>query len=160
MGTFLFTHGLFGTFLTGIKPPKDKSERKQWRATVKAQAKIESALGFGKAPKPAKFPMKFQEFLRRTFGGRLHSERLRMFRKYLVSEFFSSLESPDDFAAKLIGAMGENGVKDQESYFHLVREIKQWKENNRIQQRINAAKSRWSKEKSKKPVDAGQPPQK
>src|SRR6266567_1057612 len=32
--------------------------------------------------KPLKFPMKFRGFLRHAFGGRLHSDRLRIFRKY------------------------------------------------------------------------------
>src|SRR5580700_7973224 len=106
--------------------------------------------------KPPKFPMKFNVFLRRAFGGRLHSERLHMFRKFLVSYLFSQYVDPEDIAAKTIGKMNQSGFYNPTAYFKLMEDIKKWREANRIQQRKEAAKSRWAKEKLKKSLGGGQ----
>ena len=39
-----------------------------------------------KQPKPPKFPMTFRELLRRIIGGRLHGERLHIFRKFWCAQ--------------------------------------------------------------------------
>jgi hypothetical protein len=109
----------------------------------------------GKIPN---FPMKFREFLRRAFGGRLHSERLRLFRKYLVFSF-SNYVDPEDIAAKTIEKFSRMGITNPNYFFEVVRDISNWRENNRIQQRRNAAKSRWQKH-SKKSLGGDSQPKK
>jgi hypothetical protein len=99
--------------------------------------------------------MKFKEFLRRAFGGRLHSERLRLFRKFLIKYTLASFVDPELVAADLIGKLNRNGLQSPATYFTWIREIEVWRSNNRIQQRRDAAKSRWQK-KPKNSLGAGQ----
>ncbi len=100
------------------------------------------------------------------FGGRLHGERLRLYRKYLcnsfqVSEHFKgghSSESARNLAAEknavaLIAKQNRDGLDDPTYYFGLKEDIAKWRNANRILQRKNAAKARWAKEQSKKPLD-------
>ena len=49
-----------------------------------AQAKIDAAVGIvkPKRPRPPKFPMKFEVFLRHAFGGRYYADRLHLYRKF------------------------------------------------------------------------------
>lgn len=144
------------------------AERKQWKATMKAQAKIDATVGIvtSKQPRPAKFPMKFKEFLRRMFGGRYHADRLYLFRKYLrwrlepeyvadcivspggVDRIATTEKRADDRLAEL----NRNGVTDPEWYSQAASSIKTWRKINQTEKRRNAAKSRWAKEKSKKPI--------
>ena len=107
-------------------------------------------------PKPPHFPMKFKEFLRRAFGGRLHSERLRLFRKFLVKSYLSAYVEPESVAAELIGRLNQNGLIDPSTYFNWIREIADWRSINRIQQRRDAAKSRWQKNPKKSLGDGQQ----
>jgi hypothetical protein len=106
--------------------------------------------------KPPHFPMKFREFLRRALGGRLHAERLRFFRKFLVSIFFAPCDDPEAVSMEMIGKLSQNGINDPDSYFTFMREIKEWRPKNKIQQCRNAANSRWAKEKSKKSIDSSE----
>ncbi len=132
---------------------------------MKAQAKIDKALGFGKTPQPPKFPMKFREFLRRAFGGRLHADRLHLYRK-LVSEdsaayvYFNggyASQSEKDAAAEkrtvdFIAKLNSDGITDEKWYFRVLPAIAEWRVQNRIRQRKEANASRWRKEKLKKPL--------
>jgi hypothetical protein len=142
-------------------------------------SKIYTALGHPsvgqpivKPMKPPKFPMKFKEFLRRMFGGRLHSDRLRLYRKYLLDQFevevwfkgsmrelagrqsLDSKESRIAAAEKLrdgfVAKLSNEGVADPEWYEAVAPEIQRWRGLNRVAQRKAAIKSRWDKEKSKK----------
>jgi hypothetical protein len=112
--------------------------------------------------------MSFKEFLRRTFGGRLHDQRLHLYRKYLsqnfqIEQWFTArdktIESRDITAAKntedFIAKLKKEGIKDPDWYFPVLHEIKRWRVQNQIQQRKEAAKSRWAKEKSKKSLGGG-----
>lgn len=112
---------------------------------------MNEAIGFGSIDqpvfKPPKFPMKFREFLRRAFGGRLHGDRLHMFRKFLKSEY--SYGNPD-VPTSLISKISEAGIRDQDTYYGFVGQIKQWRAVNRLQQRKAAGQTRWLKESRKK----------
>ena len=135
-------------------------ELKQWRATAKAQGKIEKALGFGRAPK---FPMKFAEFLRLAFGGRHHDERLRLYRKLLYEDSLArqyfqggpdSREARESEAHKraieFIEKLKREGITDNHWYFIAIQQIADWRVRNRIQQRKSANSARWLKENRKK----------
>jgi hypothetical protein len=159
--------------LTGIKPPKDKAERKQWRATMKAQAKIDAAVGIvkPKQPRPPKFPMKFKEFLRRAFGGRYHADRLHLFRKCMFEQFefytvmraaLGKTENNREKSAgqkvdELVVRLSQYGITDGVWGFERIYSLREWQKQNRVDQRRNAAKSRWAKEKLKKSVDSNPP---
>jgi hypothetical protein len=95
------------------------------------------------------FPMKFKEFLRRAFGGRLHSDRLRLFRKFLVNHLFASYVNPEEMAVDHIAGWIKNKMQPT-AYFHIIQEIKEWRPRNKIQQRRNANESRRLKENRKK----------
>jgi hypothetical protein len=116
-----------------------------------------------KPQKPPHFPMKFRQFLRRMFGGRLHSERLHLYRKYLhqsfqVSEFFtgghvseaSRLAAAEKKTDEHIAKQSAEGICDPNWYFTLLHDIKRWRGLNRLDQRKKANKSRWLKETRKK----------
>lgn len=135
-------------------------------------SKIYTALGYPsigqpivKPMKPPKFPMKFKEFLRRMFGGRLHADRLRSYRRYLFEkcelEIFNqdtqrvhSPESRNAAAEKmrddLIAKYSHEGIIDIRWYIAAEEAIKRWKHHIRLRQRRDANKSRWDKEKRKK----------
>jgi hypothetical protein len=110
-------------------------------------------------PKPIKFPMKFKEFLRRTIGGRLHGDRLHTFRKYWrhalkvyadlqpVPPERKTMEFFETETDKHIAEFNLEGV-DERFFKHHKREIAAWRSENRIQQRRNAAKKRWGKDKT------------
>ena len=132
---------------------------------MKAEAERMAALGYPPThdEKPPKFPMKFREFLRRMFGGRLHDERLHLFRKYLfdstkVSEYYrgghGSHQALIDAASKttdeLIGKYNREGITEPNWYITLRGDISRWRKANRIFQRQQANKSRWLKENRKK----------
>jgi hypothetical protein len=127
---------------------------------------------FVKPMKPPKFPMKFKDFLRRTFGGTRHMERLHLYRKYLLNQFeveiwfkgsmrelvgrqiLDSKESRIAAAEKLrdefIAKLSKEGITDPEWYDAVAPEIQRWRVLNRTAQRQAASKSRWDKEKQKK----------
>ena len=105
--------------------------------------------------------MKFKEFLRRTIGGRLHSDRLHIFRKYWCAmlEIYAELGSSpspendnrtDEGRLKMtndaIEKFAREGV-DEIFFKSHQRAIAAWRSENRIQQRRNAAKKRWEKQK-------------
>ena len=161
-----FTRKRFRTFLAGIKPPKNLSpaERKQWLATLKAQAQIDAAVGIVRPTpaRPPKFPMKFREFLRRMFGGRLHADRLRLYRKFVFQEMrheamLQGIRPPaaQEAAAEvmrdeLIAKLSCEGITDPSWYFHTNERIHFWRKSNRLQQRRAANEKRWLKESRKK----------
>jgi hypothetical protein len=93
--------------------------------------------------------MKFKEFLRRAFGGRHYSERLHFFRKFLETDYCTKYVDPEKTAAEIIGDLGRSGVQST-TYNYFISEIKEWRPRNRLQQRKDAAKKRWAKEKLKK----------
>ena len=104
--------------------------------------------------------MKFKEFLRRAFGGRLHSERLRLYRKYLVEDYSNSNYCyPERVAAETIEKFNRNGINNPTYFFGAIRQINDWRANNRIRQRKEAAKARWAK-KPKKSLGGDQKPEK
>jgi hypothetical protein len=116
------------------------------------------------------FPMNFRTFLRRMFGGRLHADRLHLYRKYLfasirVEHWFkgrSATEEERELAIqadveKVIAKNSQEGFKDPQWYFELEDSIKRWRVANRVNQRREAARARWSK---KKPIDKPDGPQK
>lgn len=107
-----------------------------------------------KTPKPVKFPMKFKDFLKRAFKGRLYSERLHLFRKFLISQYCNNHVNPEIAASDLIATLVQTGIKNPMLYYKWILEIAHWRVSNRIQQRRQAAKSRWIKEKSKKSLGA------
>jgi len=121
--------------------------------------------------KPPKFPMKFKEFLRRAIGGRLHGDRLHIFRKYWCAmlEVYAELGSgpslgndnrTDEGRLKKTNDVIEKFTREgvDEIFFKSnQRAIAAWRSENRIQQRRNAAKKRWEKEKS---IDRGEKPEK
>jgi hypothetical protein len=118
---------------------------------MKLRAKMNEAIGFGSIDKPAmkppKFPMKLKVFLRRAFGGRLHSDRLYLFRKFLKSEYSFGHE---DMPEKLLETFSKSGITSSKSYYGFIQQIKQWRKINRVRQRQTASKSRWLKEARKK----------
>jgi len=95
--------------------------------------------------------MKFKEFLRRAFGGSLYADRLRMFRKFLISDFFNfgnpTKEERENLSLKMIESLSRNGLAKPDDFFTWLRMIKSWREFNRVQQRKDAAKKRWEKQK-------------
>jgi hypothetical protein len=112
-------------------------------------------------PKPnPKYPMKFKQFLRLAFGGRLYAERLRLFRKYMLHEIQQAehlkklsqkareIEAIDQ-RDKFIVELQRDGVDETTGVAHRPR-IAAWRAWNRINQRVQAIKSRWDKEKRKK----------
>jgi hypothetical protein len=113
---------------------------------MKSEAKIKAALGFAKPPK---FPMTFRQFLRRMFGGRLHSVRLGFFRRFLVEEYFASYADPQEVAVRQIGLFNKNGIQSY-PYFYFEKDIAKWRLANHFRQRKKANSSRWIKEKRKK----------
>ncbi|SRR5260221_1124404 len=132
---------------------------------MKLRAKMNEAIGFGSIDqpimKPPNFPMKLKVFLRRQFGGRLHADRLRLFRKFLFQEFQSHRElqnlTPEARGAaaiamrdKLITDLSRDGIFDPNWYFRTNERISEWRKSNRHQQRSNASKNRWLKESRKK----------
>jgi hypothetical protein len=110
---------------------------------------------------PPKFPMKFKECLRRVIGGRLHGNRLHIFRnywsvqlkKYEAMDYAESVGIKTDegrlnMANEMIEKYTREGV-GRDSFNQLLNGIPKWRKENQIQQRRDAAKKRW-KNKSKK----------
>jgi hypothetical protein len=56
--------------------------------------------------------------------------------------------------------LNTDGIDDSNWYSNNLRAIAEWRKRNRVQQRKNAAKKRWEKEKLKKPIDGGKKPKK
>lgn len=134
-----------------------------------ADAQIQAALGFAPTPKPPKFPMKFRVFLRRAFGGRLHCDRLHLYRKYLLQQFevevwfrggLMRVQNPQQRQQRTLAAeklrdeflekMSRDGVTDPEWFSAVFQEIQRWRQLNRVQQRKDANQSRRLKENRKK----------
>jgi hypothetical protein len=105
--------------------------------------------------------MKFKEFLRRTIGGRLRGDRLHIFRKYwcamlgIYADLGSEAALGDDnktdegrqkMTDKIIEKFSREGI-DEIFFKSHQRSIAAWRSENRIQQRRNAAKKRWEKQK-------------
>jgi hypothetical protein len=102
--------------------------------------------------KPLVFPIKFKVCLRLAIGGRLHHERLDIFRKFwsdqlkdmaAVSALYNQpYEHPTDEsrlnqANIMIDKFTSEGV--DESWFHNLKNgIPEWRRRNMVQQRINA----------------------
>lgn len=132
---------------------------------AEAEARKDAALGFGPPykPNPPKFPMKFKVFLRRIFGGRLHADRLRLFRKFAFEELRSQQLAKDReltpeaagaaaevMRDKLIADLNRDGIHDLNWLFRTTERIALWRPSNRINQRRDANSSRWLKENRKK----------
>jgi hypothetical protein len=123
-------------------------------------------------PKPLEFPLKFKVFLRHAIGGRLYGDRLHIFRRFWCDRIkrFSKLKTPKTQVIEIFSDTGMSQESDpreftdegrlemaneiisifievkisEHTFKSLVKEIKEWREGNRHQQRINAAKSSWS----------------
>jgi hypothetical protein len=114
-----------------------------------------------KATKEPRFPMKFREFLRRIFGGRYHADRLHLYRKFLFEHFeAASSKQAEAQVIEIIKKQGQEGITNPNWFFEVKHEIPRWRRLNRINQRKEAAKSRWLKEKQRKSVDSSLPPPK
>ena len=109
--------------------------------------------------------MKFKEFLRRVIGGRLHGDRLHIFRKYcyelvIATENIGHIppeEKTEDHRLKKVSEAVERFTRDgvdQVRFYHFSTSIPAWRQGNRIEQRRNAANKRWQT-KSKKPLGGG-----
>lgn len=101
-----------------------------------------------------RFPMKFKECLRRIIGGRSFGNRLHLFRQFWSAKLNESSEYQTE-AARL------DEVSEQISYYNLhqvsagayadiARGFHAWRKERDRQQRVNAIKSRWDKQKRKK----------
>jgi len=108
-----------------------------------------------------RFPMTFRVFLRHQFGGRLHADRLLLFKKYLLEDYLETKEvrdlPPEDREAaasamrdKLISTLSREGIGNPNWYFYANERIQEWRKANRVRQRRAAIKTRWDKEKQKK----------
>lgn len=131
-----------------------------------ADAQIQAALGFAPTPKPPKFPMKFRVFLRRAFGGRLHCDRLHLYRKYLLQQFevevwfrggLMRVQNPqhrtlaaEKLRDEFLINISRDGITDPERFSAEFQDIQRWRQLNKVQQRKEANKSRWLKENRKK----------
>ena len=98
-------------------------------------------------------------------GGRLHSDRLHLFRRfwasqlkqfenmdYAASEGIKTEEGRLNKANLMIEKLTRDRV-DQYWFISLSNSFPKWRQENRIQQRRDAANKRWGKEKSKKSLD-------
>jgi hypothetical protein len=120
-----------------------------------------------KLSKQPDFPMKFKVFLRWVVPGpRLYDERFHIYRKFLYeyhagmwdlhpghakdSGYQSSDQEADTLIARLVkyGLSGSN--YDTTLFFETKRQLEQWRNIKRIQQRKNALQSRWLKYYRKK----------
>jgi len=114
--------------------------------------------------------MKFKEFLRRVIGGRLHGDRLHIFRTYFfeVIKAYEGVgytppeEKTDEGRLKKVNAVIERFARDgvdQMWFNNLSARIPAWRKEKRIQQRRNAANIRWQK-KYEKSLDGDKNPSK
>lgn len=112
-----------------------------------------------KKNKPIVFPLPFKIFLRYAIGGRLHSERLHIFRKFwcqmLVDAairgrhygqpgpYFDTEEERLDQANIMIAKLKQEGIleNDFRRYFE---SLQQWRHSIRLGQRRNATKASWT----------------
>jgi hypothetical protein len=108
--------------------------------------------------KPPKFPLKFKVFLRLAIGGRSYGDRLRIFRKYwcYMLKIYADLEhvpperkTAEFFEAEANKVIAKHQLEGVDEWFLKThsRAIAAWRSENRIQQRRNAAKKRWEKQK-------------
>jgi hypothetical protein len=119
-------------------------------------------------PKPLKFPLKFKVFLRLIIGGRLHSERLHIFRNFwcaMLKKHYelgsyagfgddnTTNEGRQNMTANMVEKYNRDGV-DELNFNRFKADITCWRNRNRIEQRRNAAKCRWEKQSAKKSLDA------
>jgi len=104
-------------------------------------------------PEPPEFLMNFPECLRRIIGGRSAPERMRIFRRYWDDHFTDFVQDPvrplKPCTDAVVAQFMKNGV-DEAWFDAFSKGIPEWRRQNRIQQRRQAAKTRWQKEKSKK----------
>jgi hypothetical protein len=94
------------------------------------------------------FPMKFRKFLRIAFGGRLHDERLHLFRKCVHASSVRTernSRAAERKTADVIAKLNREGITDPDWYLSALEIIKAWRAKNRIEQRRQAAKARWKK---------------
>jgi hypothetical protein len=127
---------------------------------------VQDALGIPflepfKKMKPLTFPIPFTTFLREAFGGKRYAERLYLFRKYwkrsLIDVAKAAWYAPEETAEEvliartdaIINKLKNEGV-DKLFFEPHVQRIKAWRELNRLEQRQQAARNRWDKEKRKK----------
>jgi hypothetical protein len=105
-------------------------------------------------PKPIQFPMKLKEFLRRLIGGRSYGNRLALFRRYwrYVSALSVRKKSDAEIEKSLHAILEEFSAEgvDEVSYDYHSKVFPNWRKMMLRDQRRNAAKSRWVKEKRKK----------
>jgi hypothetical protein len=116
--------------------------------------------------KTPEFPMKFNECLRRVIGGRSVGDCLHFFRKYWCAmlKIYADLgsepaygddnktdEGRQQMADKMVEKFTRDGV-DEHWFNSIAQGFQMWRKENRIQQRRDAAKKRWQKEKS---IDRG-----
>jgi SRSO17 transposase len=103
--------------------------------------------------------MKFKEFLRRIIGGRSHSNRLAIFRRwkrYSVrnsanNDYYYPRNITDDEIEKIVFETVEKHTKghiSEPEYKSLAFFISGWRNDVQQQQRKDAAKKRWKKEKT------------
>ena len=115
--------------------------------------------------------MKFRVFLRDVVGGRRHADRLHLFRKFILQEWAADeafrgghrtvedrKRAAEQKVAGLIEKWNREGIEGNECLW-LKAGFTKWRPANRIQQRKDASKKRWLKEKSKKPLDPPAKPQ-
>lgn len=114
-----------------------------------------------KQSKPPKFPMTFKECLRRVIGGRLHGNRLHIFRKYwcaMLKHFEDIAAMPTEYktndgrlnkANEMIEKYAREGV-DKITFDRFITAIPECRKEARIIQRKNAAIKSWTPANRKK----------
>jgi hypothetical protein len=108
--------------------------------------------------KPLHFPMKFKVFLRLAFGGRLHADKLRNFRKYWrvrLKDFDRTKDMSEENRGRVTDASVNLYVRDGVSgdfYKANIDRIKDWRKENMRQQRVDAARKRWRSKKLKNKI--------
>jgi hypothetical protein len=134
----------------------------------------DSVIGSSSKSKRLRFPLKFRVFLRLVVKGkRSYGERLPIFKKYWCSklEYFATQGSDPpvgsdnktsegrlEMTLKIIEKCQREGVDENFFITHL-HGIERWRKEMQVEQRRNAAKSRWSKHHLK-PLDPKSPTQK
>ena len=111
--------------------------------------------------KPPTFPISFKECLRRVIRGRLHGDRLHLFRKYWASQLkqfenmdYAELEciKTDEGRLNKANVMIEKFTRDgvDKYWFDSISAgFPKWRQEYRIQQRRNASNMRWGKNPKK-----------
>jgi hypothetical protein len=138
-----------------MTPNKSDDSIKELTAMVNELVKNSKKL------EPPKFPMKFKECLRRVIGGRLHGDRLHIFRKFwcaMLKHYEDIAAIPAEYktdewrqnkANEIIEKYTREGV-DKITFDNFITTIPQWRKEARIIQRRNAAIKSWTPANRKK----------